>query len=125
MNPYARFSASAALTLAIWGPHAVSSIRNNHVDLSHSAGRFLVVFIASRFAVRWISTLLLQYRDSARFDVRTAIDASPVLSGDAKSSGRTGVGESADRRRRTGGRATDPAAIGANVIEATNNGGDV
>ena len=123
MNPYARFSASVALTLAIWGPHAVSSIRNNHVDLSYSAGRFLVVFLASRFAVRWISALLMQYRESSRFDVRTAIDAGPAFDGDAKSSKASGssvVGGSADRRRRSGGRAADAPSFGSNVIEATN-----
>ena len=79
MNPYARFSASAALTLAIWGPHAVGSIRSNSVDLAHSAGRFLVIFIASRVAMRAVSNLLHSYRESSKFDVRTAIEADPVL----------------------------------------------
>jgi hypothetical protein len=119
VNPYARFSASVALTLAIWGPHAVSSIRNNHVDLGHSASRFLVIFLASRFAMRWISMLLWRYREASRFSIENAIDAGPTSSAGAGTSANPLAG-SVDRRRSTVGRAADGPPAGANVIDATN-----
>ena len=54
MNPFARFSASVGLTLVAWGPNTWASLQNDRVDLGHSAGRFLLLFVLARIATRYL-----------------------------------------------------------------------
>lgn len=60
MNPLARFSASVALTLLLGFPTLSAGLRGE-TTLAAGSGRFLVLFVFSRLAVRLCATLVERY----------------------------------------------------------------
>ena len=112
MNPFARFSASVGLTLVAWGPNTWASLQDDRVDLGHSAGRFLLIFVLARVAIRGFDQLLRTYGTAARNSMRDPIEATTVDS--PGSAARPSPNPTVDRRRKPlPKRAGDVTAIDA------------
>ena len=66
MNPFARISASLALTLMVWGPNAIVEWQRGPDALAPAALRFLVIFTFARMALRTVDALIRSYLQASR-----------------------------------------------------------
>ena len=65
MTPLARMTISLSLTLVMWSPTLAAELRSDSPDLAGAASKFIILFVVTRLAMRWIDWLVRRYAPSA------------------------------------------------------------
>ena len=61
MTPLARMTISLTLTLVMWSPTLAAELRSDSPDLAGAASKFIIMFVVTRLAMRWIDWLARRY----------------------------------------------------------------